>query len=63
MWTVLEMILQMNLATEIQFNQQHLYGWVYTVSFAGPHSSTTTTAPHTHKDQKKKMLAFGKIVP
>ena len=54
MWTVLEMILQMNLATEIQFNQQHLYGWVYTVSFAGPHSSTTTTAPHTHKDQKKK---------
>lgn len=41
MWTVLEMILQTILATEIHFNQQHLYGWVYTTSFAGPHSSTS----------------------
>lgn len=52
MWTVLEMILQTNLATEIQFNQQHLYGWVYTVSFAGLHSSTTPL-PLPQRPKKK----------
>lgn len=59
MWTVLEMILQTNLATEIQFSQQHLYGWVYTASFAGPHSSTNPTP----QQRQKKMLASGKTVP
>lgn len=53
MWTVLEMILQTNLATEIQFSQQHLYGWVYTTSFAGPHSSTKPRPPQRQKKKKK----------
>ena len=38
--TLILAALQNNLATDIEFHQQHLCGWVYTFSFVVSHSST-----------------------
>ena len=40
MLTALQMSLQNNLATEIELDQQHLCGWVYTFSFVVSYSTT-----------------------
>lgn len=40
MLTALQMSLHNNLATEIEFDQQHLCGWIYTFSFVVSHSTT-----------------------
>ena len=53
MLTALQMRLQNNLATEIQFEQQHLCRWVYTFSsvvshFSIPHRQKTNTGLWEH---------------